>query len=105
MPKTNKEIIAELDGYASEINRAIMGEPDEETGYHKSGPILGEFLTSRCQQFNVFESAIRLQNFVAIDRNEQHKKQLLVERTINAVQDIVYKLEETLDILKAIPKT
>lgn len=99
MSKTHQEIIAELNGYAAEINKVIQGEPDEETGLHKKDPLLGEFLGNRIQ-LNTFYSMINLSDSVMVDCARPLSTRLLIEQSIGAVYRMQDLLEDSLGKLE-----
>jgi hypothetical protein len=103
MSKTHQDIISELNGYAAEINKVIQGEPDEETGLHKNGPLLGEFLGNRVQ-LNTFYSMINLSDSIMVDCAMPLSTNLLVECSIGAVHRMQDLLKESMEKLEAMRK-
>lgn len=95
------EKASQLNQYAKEITADLAGEPDEETGFLRTHLLLGDFLVSRSQP-TVLVSYIDMSNIVAIDAYEPFSKDLVVERMINSVQDMIDLLERSKKRLEVI---
>lgn len=98
MNKSIEQVGLELNGYRDEINAVIQGEIDEKTGFYPRNALLGEFVSGQ-HQAPVFHSFINITNSVDVVHMEPCSKKLVIERAINAVQQMQDLLEESMEQL------